>query len=120
MRYEKFPVEGRAPHDLSPPPDTERSGPERARLALLCEVRQGVRPWKLARLIDLSTSGFRVAWLPEYDHEKALKIRIPGIEMLTARICWHQGRQIGCEFTAPLHVAVFEHIARLAGGEPAR
>jgi len=79
-----------------------------------------MRPWKLARLIDLSTSGFRVAWLPEYDHEKLLKIRIPGIEMLTARVCWHEGRQIGCAFDAPLHIAVFEHIARLAGGEPGR
>lgn len=120
MRHEKFPVEGRATHGLSPPEDTQRSGSKRAQLALLCEVRQGMRPWKLARLVDLSTTGFRVAWLPEYDHDKPLKIRIPGIEMLTARVCWHKGRQIGCEFAAPLHVAVFEHIARLAGGEPAR
>lgn len=120
MRHEKFPVEGRTTPSLSPPEDTERSGPQRARLALLCEVRQGMRPWKLARLVDLSTTGFRVAWLPEYDQEKVLKIRFPGIEMLTARVCWHKGRQIGCEFAAPLHVAVFEHIARLAGGEPTR
>ena len=120
MLHEKFPIEGRATHSLSPPEDTERSGPKRVRLALLCEVRQGMRPWKLARLVDLSTTGFRVAWLPEYDQETALKIRIPGIEMLSARVCWHKGRQIGCEFAAPLHVAVFEHIARLAGGEPAR
>lgn len=120
MRHEKFPVEGRATQSLSPPKDSERSGSKRARLALICEVRQGMRPWKLARLIDLSTTGFRLVWLPEYDREKPLKIRIPGIEMLTARVCWHEGRQIGCEFNAPLHVAVFEHIARLAGGKAAR
>ena len=92
----------------------------RARVELRCEVRQGTRPWKLARLIDLSETGFRVAWLPEYDASKPLRIRIPGIEGLSAKICWHEGREVGCQFDSPLHVAVFEHIARLAGGDAGR
>ena len=119
MRHEVFPVEGQAPRQSGRAPnDSERSGSKRARLALICEVRQGLRSWKMARLIDLSTTGFRLDWLPEYHHEKPLKIRIPGIEVLSARVCWREGRQIGCAFDAPLHIAVFEHIARLAGGEP--
>ena len=108
MRHETFPVEGQR----------VRGHASRAQVALLCEVRQGTRPWKMARLIDLSETGFRVAWLPEYDVTKPLRIRIPGIEGLSARIRWHEGKQIGCEFESPLHVAVFEHIARLAGGGP--
>lgn len=112
MRHERFAVEGQDDGG-----ENVRSGPNRAKLALLCEVRQGTRPWKLARLLDLSTTGFRLAWQPEYDEAKPIRIRIPGIQMLTARVCWHKGRQIGCEFNTPLHVAVFEHIARLAGGE---
>ncbi len=115
MRHERFPV-----IDQQNPLESSRGGSGRAQIALLCEVRQGTLPWKLARLLDLSTTGFRLAWLPEYNEAKPIRIRIPGIEMLTARVCWHKGRQIGCEFNAPLHVAVFEHIARLAGGEPAR
>lgn len=115
MRHETFPVEGRAARSQE-----ERSRAQRASLSLLCEVRQGSQPWKLARLIDLSETGFRLAWLPEYGRARLVRIRIPGIEPLTARICWHEGRQIGCAFDAPLHVAVFEHIARLAGGGPAR
>ena len=57
MRHETFPVEGRAARSQE-----ERSRPQRASLSLLCEVRQGSQPWKLARLIDLSETGFRLAW----------------------------------------------------------
>ena len=112
MRHEKFPTVDQATSG-----DAARHGSKRAELSLICEVRQGLRPWKLARLLDLSTTGFRLAWLPEYDEAKPIRIRIPGIEMLSARVCWRKGRQIGCEFSAPLHVAVFEHIAGLAGAE---
>ena len=115
MRHEKFPVDGHRSRDHE-----DRGTSQRAQLALICEVRHGMRPWKLARLLDLSETGFRLAWLPEYDSATPIRIRIPGIETLTARVCWREGRQIGCAFDAPLHVAVFEHIARLAGGEPAR
>lgn len=120
MRHEKFPVASHLARGNPEREFEERGNSARAKLALICEVRQGTRPWKLARLIDLSTTGFRLAWLPEYDQAKPVRIRIPGIEMLAARVCWHEGREIGCQFTAPLHVAVFEHIARLAGGDTAR
>ena len=93
-----------------------RGSAKRARVHLLCEVRQGTRPWKMARLCDLSETGFRLAWLPEYAISQPLRIRIPGLGVLSAEICWHEGKQIGCSFTRPLHVAVFEHIVRLAGG----
>jgi hypothetical protein len=106
MRHEVFPADARP----------LRSVATRARLAILCEVRQGTRPWKLARLSDLSETGFKLAWLPDYDPSKPVRIRIPGIETLSAKICWHEGKQIGCAFASPLHVAVFDHIVRLAGG----
>jgi len=106
MRHEVFPGDARSVRSVAP----------RARLAILCEVRQGTRPWKLARLSDLSETGFKLAWLPDYDTSKPVRIRIPGIETLSAKICWHEGKQIGCAFASPLHVAVFDHIVRLAGG----
>ena len=96
-----------------------RSPSRRARLSLLCEVRQGAAEWKLARLTDLSETGFKLGWLPEYRLDKPLRIRIPGIEPLSAKICWHEGKQIGCEFASPLHVAVFDHVvAHAAIKEP--
>ncbi|MCJ2186360.1 PilZ domain-containing protein [Novosphingobium beihaiensis] len=85
---------------------------QRVGVAMLCEVRQGTRPWKMARLEDLSPGGFRIAWLPDARPEIPLRIRIPGMQLLTARICWARGNAVGCEFAEPLHVAVFEHIAR--------
>lgn len=104
MRHEAFPGDSRP----------LRAANQRAQVTLLCEVRQGTQPWKLARLTDLSPSGFKLGWLPEYCLDKPIRIRIPGIQVLSAEIRWHEGKQIGCEFAAPLHVAVFEHIVRLA------
>ena len=106
MRHESFPNDSRP----------LRSFAARARISIVCEVRQGTRPWKMARLSDLSETGFKLAWLPDYDPSKPLRIRIPGIEMLSAKICWHEGKQIGCAFASPLHVAVFENLVRQAGG----
>ncbi len=99
-----------SPHDVD---QLERGA--RVDLSLLCEVRQGTRPWKVARLEDLSPGGFRIAWLPDAREDMPLRIRIPGLQMLSARICWTSGNTIGCAFAEPLHPAVFEHIARAAG-----
>lgn len=85
---------------------------ERIEVTIVCEVRQGTRPWRMARLDELSTSGFRIAWLPDARPQMPLRIRIPGMHLLSARIAWQQDNTVGCEFTEPLHVAVFEHIAR--------
>jgi hypothetical protein len=87
----------------------------RASVEILCEVRQGTRPWRSARLEDLSPGGFRIARLPDARPEVPLRIRIPGLQLLSARICWVRDGAVGCEFAEHLHVAVFEHIVRAAG-----
>jgi PilZ domain. len=92
----------------------ERDG--RAGVSLLCEVRQGSRPWKAARLEDLSPGGFRIAWLPDARPDLPLRIRIPGMQMLSAQVRWKRESAIGCEFAKPLHVAVFDHIVRSSRG----
>lgn len=104
MRHETFPNDSRPLSGVAP----------RAQLSILCEVRQGMQPWKMARLSDLSETGFKLAWLRDYDPGQPLRIRIPGIEMLLAKVCWQEGKQLGCAFESPLHVAVFDHIVRLA------
>ena len=91
-----------------------RESAQRAEVTLLCDVRQGLTPWQLARLDDISQSGFRIAWLPDAAPDKPLRIRIPGLQMLTAKIRWQKGKVVGCAFAEPLHVAVFEHILRQA------
>ena len=96
------------------PEACNREASVRAEVLLLCEVRQGITPWKLARLDDISQDGFRIAWLPDADQTKPLRIRIPGLHMLTAEIRWQRGKAVGCAFGEPLHIAVFEHILRAA------
>ncbi|MEO6718233.1 MAG: PilZ domain-containing protein [Novosphingobium sp.] len=100
-----------------PIPEAESCNREnvlRAEVTLLCEVRQGLGPWKLAHLDDISQSGFRIARLPDAAMSRPLRIRIPGLQMLSAEIRWQKGKSVGCEFAEPLHVAVFEHILRAA------
>ncbi|MBW8754508.1 MAG: PilZ domain-containing protein, partial [Sphingomonadales bacterium] len=84
----------------------------RAEVTLLCEVRQGAQPWQIARLADISQAGFHIAWLPECKKDAPLRIRIPGLAVLTAQIRWQRGNAVGCEFAEPLHIAVFEHIVQ--------
>jgi len=85
---------------------------QRASVCLWCEVRQGTRPWKRTRLEDISPDGFRIAWLPGCHPDLAPKIRIPGLEVLSADIRWKRGDGLGCQFTNPLYMGVFEHIVR--------
>lgn len=92
----------------------DRTRARRASLTLLCEVRQGTRPWAMAQLDDLSQAGFRITWLPQFTLGTPLRIRIPKLQVLTATIRWHEGKTLGCAFVEPLHVAVFEHIVREA------
>lgn len=86
----------------------------RALVSVDCEVRQGTRPWKKTRLEDISPAGFRMAWLPGCHPDIPLKIRISGMQVLTAHIRWKKEGSVGCEFAELLHVAVFEHIAKQA------
>ena len=89
-----------------------RAGGGRKPVSLNCEVRQGTRPWKRVLLEDMSETGFRMTWLPGMSRNETLRIQIPGLHVLSARICWHRGNAMGCEFTSPLCVAVLDHIVR--------
>lgn len=105
MKHEKFgEIAGMEPGRTAP----------RAGVTLICEVRQGSRPWTQARLEDLSPGGFRIARLASPRMDLPLRIRIPGMQLLSAEIRWVRDGAVGCAFAEPLHVAVFEHIVRHA------
>ena len=76
-----------------------------------------MRPWARVRLSDISQSGFRIAWFPAVDVNRPLRIKIPGMQLLSATIRWRSDNALGCEFDEPLHIAVFEHIVRTASGQ---
>ena len=105
-----------APRHAKAPAGAARREPSRTRVTLLCEVRQGLQPWALVRLEDLSEAGFRIIWPHgQIDPRLPLRVRLPGLEVVNARVCWMQGKALGCAFETRLHVAVFEHIVRKAG-----
>lgn len=88
----------------------------RVRAVIRCKVRQGNRPWVDARLEDISLTGFKITSFRECRPELPLRIRIPGLQMLNAKVCWQEGDTSGCELDQPLHVAVFDHIVKQATG----
>ena len=93
-----------------------RGNDVRAEVAIICEARQGLRPWTRVRLDDLSPEGFRIAWFKEADLGQVLRIKIPGLEMLAADVRWRRGDWLGCRFASPLYEAVFAHIVAQAVG----
>jgi hypothetical protein len=107
MGAETARVSGR-PHDEGERRDT------RAAVAAICQLRIGSGPWRPASLVDISRSGFRIAWLPQCPIGRRLWVRLPGLEPMPAYIRWRDQRGVGCEFERPLHIAVMEHLARIS------
>ena len=91
-----------------------RRDDQRAVLGLYGEARQGLAPWTRVRIDDLSPSGFRLTGIANADPHQPMRIRIPGLQLLSGRVCWQKGKQLGCEFALPLHEAVFNHIIGVA------
>lgn len=99
-------------HEMPAEPPARKA--TRVGLTMICDVRQGSRPWAPARLEDLSPDGFRIARLPLARMDVPLRLRIPGLQLLTAQVRWIRDGAVGCAFAEPLHIAVFEHIVRNA------
>lgn len=85
---------------------------ERAPVVLRCEARVGLGGWNFAILLDLSTHGFQLVRAPGCEVGATVKLRIPGMEMLTAVVKWMTLESIGCAFVRPLSPYVFEHVVK--------
>ena len=84
----------------------------RMNVGITCQVRIGSGPWRLASVVDLSRSGFRIAWLPQCSAGRRIWIRFPGLEAVPATVQWRDHGGVGCQFARPLHPSVIEHMAR--------
>jgi hypothetical protein len=98
-------------------PPVARGNPRspRCALSLDCEARQGLQPWLRVRLHDLSESGFRLTWpAPHFNPRQPIRLRIPGMQLLSADVRWHKpgerGTTVGAQFATAMHVAVFQHV----------
>lgn len=85
---------------------------ERAAIDKVCEIKIGIRNWHQARLKDLTPEGFRLSLTDMPAVGTMLKIRLPGMAMLDAQVCWARNFEAGCQFASPLSPYVFEHLVK--------
>ena len=102
------------PLDRSPRSAAKLRRDPRVPVALTCRLRIGSGPWRLATMVDLSRTGFRIAWLPNGAVGRPLWVRIPGLEARPATIRWRDLGGVGCQFERPLGAAVADHLSRQA------
>ena len=91
-----------------------RTRPRREPARLICEVRQGQRPWAKVELHNISEQGFCVDWLPALELSRPIWLRVPGLNMFQAHIRWKGHGLMGCELTSRLYGPVVDHIVRNA------
>src|SRR5690349_7796761 len=85
-----------------------RRDAERADVTIRCEIKIGFEQWHYANLRYLSPAGFQLDWPRRLGDVDTVRIRIPGLEALTATVRWREGGRAGCQFATPLSQYVFE------------
>ena len=98
--------------DETGPDEQQPRKQERAAIDRQCEIKIGVRAWHVARLRDLTPEGFRLSLTDMPKVGTMLRIRLPGISIMEAEVCWARNFEAGCKFTQPLSPYVFEHFVR--------
>lgn len=88
---------------------------ERLPLDVLGGVRKQSSTTLDARILDLSTHGFRATVSAPLQEGSVVWLKLPGLAAQQARVAWCDGLVAGCALTAPLHPAVFDHIVRTLG-----
>jgi hypothetical protein len=99
-----------------------RPAPEAARRSKRAPVKArarfrepGLNPFDVD-LFDLSSTGFRMVTAFRPQIGKHIWVNLPGLQPLEAVVRRADGNNYGCEFIAPLHPAVADHLqARLRG-----
>ena len=69
-----------------------------------------------ATLSDLSNSGFRVVCYSPLNSSKPVFIRLPGLQILSADIRWHDHQDYGCEFSSRLHPSILDNLTEILAG----
>lgn len=88
----------------------EKKREERAVLQARVEIKQSNTNSFSATLYDLSVSGFRLNCFTNLLEHKPVYVKIPGLQLLNAKIRWMNDSEYGCMFGQPLNPYVFNHI----------
>lgn len=85
---------------------------ERGDVRIAAEIRESGAGKQKISVTDLSRSGFRMHCIFLIPKDRTVFLTLPGFAALEAHIAWKEGDYYGCEFSQPLHEAIFEHLLR--------
>ena len=77
-------------------------------------VRRKGESWFKSRITDMSLSGFKLLSFVKLRVGMEVWVMFPGFEGRRATVMWTASHEAGCEFDAPLHPAIFDHIVRMS------
>ena len=80
---------------------------ERKQLSATVQFRRGTRRANV-RVLDINELGVRVAGVYLMHEGEKFWLTLPGLEPIEASVAWTTDFEMGCEFTRPLHPAVFQ------------
>jgi hypothetical protein len=88
---------------------------DRYRVLFRARLREQGHTAMEVQITNLSVHGFccKASFMLQIGH--VVWMTIPGLEHLEATVIWEDGFYFGCEFERPLHVAVFDHVAKNFG-----
>lgn len=88
----------------------ERRYALRAPVSIEADLRRAGRTPFGVLIRDLSRTGCRAETLSRVNEGDRVWISLPGFNALEGVIRWSTPRGFGCEWTAPIHASVFDHI----------
>ena len=84
--------------DLFDPRRERRSGGERQDMSLPAHVFSSGWQCHTVELVEISARGFRAVHLDRIEANEPIRIAIPGLGPIDARVKWVRGRHFGAEF----------------------
>ena len=84
----------------------------RGKVSIAANIRAQDGARQMVEIIDLSQAGFRMRSDSFLIPERALFLTLLHYNPMKARIAWTKEDLYGCEFTQPLHPAIFEDIVK--------
>lgn len=85
---------------------------ERKMVSIRADIKESAGGKFGVWVIDLSKTGFRIKLLTSLERNKTQFLLLPGFQPLASHIAWRENDEYGMRFDKPLHISVFEHIAR--------
>jgi PilZ domain len=84
--------------------DADRRKQPRRIVNLAAHVRESGAA-TCVQIADLATGGCKIVTASDIEEKSQVWIKLPGLEVVCARVTWVKDGEAGCEFDRPLHAA---------------